>query len=208
MKLIKIVTFNYHFIFAPLMTKSKIAMFAIPMLAAVMFMGAIAPAYAAQVGNIHINAKVLYAENDSNSFLDYVQVVIIETDDGPVATADVFVEDICSSTTVLADDEYEWSMGEAWVSFDAGDCNQVDVTWNTEGKPGKLHLSNSGESTCDESGFKGVLNGTGRSANTTGTANGFPIDHTVDSETTFGDGFSAHGILSAMLCEATSGQRP
>ena len=185
-------------------------MFAIPMLAAVMFVGAIAPAYAAQVGSIHINAKILYAENDSDDFLDFVQVVIIETDDGPVATADVFVDLICSTTTVLADDEYEWSMGEAWVSFDSGACGQVDVTWNTEGKPGKLHLSNSGESTCDESGFKGVLNGIGRAANASGTIldGNLLIDHTVGSTTTFGDGFSARGTLSVMLCEATSGQRP
>jgi len=81
------------------------------------------------------------------------------------------------------------------------------------GKPGKLHLSNSGESTCDESGFKGVLNGIGRTANTSGsvvvpTFGTYPIDHTVDSTDTYGDGFSARGTLNAMLCEATSGQRP
>jgi hypothetical protein len=195
------------------MINKKLAIMAIPMLAAVMFVGAIAPAYAAQAGSIHVNAKILYAENDDNNFLDFVQLVIIETDDGPVATADVFIFNICSSTTVLEDDEYGWSMGEAWVSFDSGACGQVDVTWNSVGKPGKIHLSNSGDSTCDESGFKGVLNGIGRAANVTGTVEGpdqdfWPINHSVDSGTVFGDGFSARGVLSAMLCEATSGQRP
>ena len=191
------------------MNNRKIAMFAIPMLAVVMFMGAIVPAYAASSGNSHQNEKILYAENDSDTFLDFVQLTIVETDNGPVATADVFVDLICSSTTVLTDDEYEWSQGEAWVSFDAGSCGQVDVTWNGQGRAQHFHASDAGDSTCDETGFKGTLNATGKTSNTTGSAaGGFPINHTVGSTTIFGDGFSAHGTNNGVVCEATSGQRP
>jgi len=190
------------------MNNRKIAMFAIPMLAVVMFMGAIVPAYAASTGNNHVNEKTLYAENDDDSFLDFVEVRIEQTQNGPVATADVFVEFVCSTTTVLTDGEYEWGKGEAWVSFDAGDCGQVDITWTGVGPSQKFHVSDAGESTCDETGFKGTLNASGKATDTAGNARGFPINHTVGSTTTFGDGFSVMGTLNTVTCEATSGQRP
>jgi len=195
--------------FSKLMTNTKVmSVFAIVAVAAMMGAVSIAPAYAASSGNSHQNEKILYAENDSDVFLDFVQLTIVQTDDGPVATADVFVDFICSSTTVLADDEYEWGQGEAWVSFDAGSCGQVDVTWNGQGRAQQIHASDAGDSTCDETGFKGTLNAIGKTSNTTGSASGFPINHTVGSTTFFGDGFSAHGISNGVVCEATSGQRP
>ena len=192
------------------MNRTKKVLFSFPVLAIILIMGSLAPAYSASNSHSNQNAKSLYAINDSDSFHDLVVVSIIKNNAGEFqVTAGVFIEGICQDFGVpLSPNEYGWSISKGWASFNSPTCGQVDVVWTSAGEIRKVHRQTAGDESCNETFLSSTFNGRIRDASVIGLVGGiFPIIHTPGSLTDEGDGVIIHGVNSVHLCEPTPGKR-